>query len=167
MTPRMMPVMDPPRFPGREPIAPQPPDQEHTRVVSDLVLYDGGCGLCHRSVASLARRDRDGSRFVFAPLGGETAGTRLGAGALGQHPAGTVVLLDEGGRLLTKSDAVLRALVRLGGGWRLLSGAARLVPRPLRDGVYLAVARIRGRLFARPRRVCPSLPAHLAGRFLT
>ncbi len=132
----------------------------------ELILYDGDCGLCHRSVAFLARRDRDGSRFVFAPLGGETAEVRLGSGHSGPYPAGTVVLLDEGGRILTRSDAVLRALVRLGGGWRLLAGAARSVPRPLRDGAYLAVARIRGRLFARPRGVCPSVSAHLAGRFL-
>lgn len=132
----------------------------------DLVFYDGGCGLCHRSVAFLARRDRDGTRFLFAPLGGDTATARLGGGRFGPCPAGTVVLLDERGRLLTRSDAVLRALVRLGGGWRLLAGAARLVPRPLRDGAYLAVARIRGWLFARPRGVCPRLPALLAGRFL-
>lgn len=132
----------------------------------DIVLYDGGCGLCHRSVSFLARRDRDGSRFLFAPLGGETAGTRLGGGGLGQHPPGTVLVLDAEGTLRTRSDAVLHALDQLGGAWRIVAGAMRVVPRPLRDGVYRAVARIRGRLFARPRGTCPRLPPHLAGRFL-
>jgi predicted DCC family thiol-disulfide oxidoreductase YuxK len=141
-------------------------DLAHTRRVPDLVLYDGGCGLCHRSVSFLARRDRDGSRFLFAPLGGETARTRLGGGGFGQHPAGTVVVLDEKGAVRTRSDAVLHVLDRLGGGWRIVASAMRVVPRPLRDVAYLAVARIRGRLFARPQEACPRLPLYLASRFL-
>lgn len=132
----------------------------------DLVFYDGDCGLCHRSVAFLARHDRDGSRFLFAPLGGETAVARLESTVPGPFPAGTVVILEGEGRLQTRSDAVLHALGRLGCGWRLLAGAARFVPRPLRDGAYLAVARIRGRLFARPPGACPCLPDRLAERFL-
>ncbi|MBK6406194.1 MAG: DUF393 domain-containing protein [Holophagales bacterium] len=94
----------------------------------DLVLYDGGCGLCHRSVAFLARRDRDGSLFVFAPLGGPTATVRLVAGGDGPLPSGTVAVLDETGRLRTRSDAVLHALDRLGGGWRVVAGAMKVVP---------------------------------------
>lgn len=135
-------------------------------TVPDLLLYDGSCGLCHRSVAFLARRDRDGSRFVFAPLGGETAAARLGTTDPGTFPAGTVVVLDERDALRTRSDAVLHALERLGGTWRGLALCLALVPRPLRDGTYSLVARVRGRLFARPEGTCPRLPAGLAGRFL-
>lgn len=132
----------------------------------DLVLYDGGCGLCHRSVAFLARCDPDGTRFVFAPLGGETALARLGATGRGTLPAGTVVVLDARGALIRRSDAVLHALGRLGGAWRVLACFLALVPRPLRDGAYSLVARVRGRLFARPEGTCPRLPAALAERFL-
>jgi predicted DCC family thiol-disulfide oxidoreductase YuxK len=134
--------------------------------VPDLVLYDGGCGLCHRSVAFLARRDRDGSRFRFAPLGGETAGARLAETAAAPLPAGTVVLLTADGRLLSRSSAAIHALGRLGGAWRGLARCLALVPRPLRDAVYSLVARVRGRLFARPEGTCPRLPAGLAERFL-
>ncbi len=131
----------------------------------DLVLYDGGCGLCHRSVAFLARRDRDGSRFLFAPLGGETASARLAETAAAPFPA-TVVLLTADGRLLFRSDAALHALARLGGAWRGLARCLALVPRPLRDATYSLVARVRGRLLARPEGACPRLPADLAERFL-
>jgi predicted DCC family thiol-disulfide oxidoreductase YuxK len=134
--------------------------------VRDLVLYDGGCGLCHRSVSYLARRDRDGSRFRFAPLGGETAGARLAQPDAGGFPAGTVVVLTADGRVLLRSDAALHALGRLGGGWRALAAAFRAVPRPLRDAVYRLVARLRRRLFPPPSGACPRLPAGLAARFL-
>jgi len=162
----MTPVMDPERFPGCGYTASRRPDREHTRFVPDLVLYDGDCGLCHRSVSFLAGRDRDGTRFLFAPLGGETAATRLGTTGPGTLPAGTVIVLDEKGTVRTRSDAVLHALDRLGGVWRIVAGAMLVVPRPLRDGVYRTVALVRGRLFARPRGTCPRLPPHLAGRFL-
>ena len=36
-----------------------------------IVLYDGTCGLCHRSVQWLSRRDR--GQLWYAPLQGETA----------------------------------------------------------------------------------------------
>ena len=132
----------------------------------DLVLFDGACGLCHRSVAFLARRDRDGSRFRFAPLGGETAAARLAETDAGAFPAGTVVVLTAEGRLLFRSDAALHALGSLGGAWRGLARCLAIVPRPLRDGAYSLVARVRGRLFVRPKGTCPRLPAGLAERFL-
>jgi predicted DCC family thiol-disulfide oxidoreductase YuxK len=134
--------------------------------VPDLVLYDGSCGLCHRSVAFLARCDRDGTRFVFAPLGGETAAARLAETTAASFPAGTVLVLTADGRLLLRSDAVLNALGCLGGAWRGLASGLAFVPRPLRDGAYSLVARVRGRLFAQPEGSCPRLPANLAERFL-
>lgn len=147
-------------MPRRAPLLP------HNPPVPDLVLYDGACGLCHRSVAFLARRDRDGSRFRFAPLGGETAAARLEGRAVGPLPAGTVVVLTSDGRVLLRSEAVLRALARLGGPWRAFGAAFRAVPRPLRDAAYRLVARLRRRLFPPPAGACPRLPAGLAGRFL-
>ncbi|MBI5445766.1 MAG: DUF393 domain-containing protein, partial [Deltaproteobacteria bacterium] len=52
----------------------------------DLVLYDGGCGLCHRSVSFLARRDQDGSGFVFAPSRARRPGPGAGS-AVSSRPA--------------------------------------------------------------------------------
>ena len=63
---------------------------------------------------------------------------------------------------LTRSAAVLHALGRLGGLWRLIGWAGRLVPAFLRD----AVARLRHRLFGRPEGAFPLLPAGLRARFI-
>ena len=43
---------------------------------TDLVFYDGTCGLCHRGVRFFLAEDRAGTSFQFAPLGGELFGKR-------------------------------------------------------------------------------------------
>lgn len=129
------------------------------------LFYDGGCGLCHRAVLFLLARDHDGSRFLFAPLGGETFRTAVPPGERATLPD-TLVLLADDGRLLVRSDAVAESLRSLGGGWRAAAGLARLAPRRLRDAAYDTVARSRRRLFAAPRAACPVVPARLRSRFL-
>lgn len=77
----------------------------------------------------------------------------------------SVALLTHSGRLLVKSDAVLHALAGIGGGWKWLGGALRLIPRAVRDTAYDAMARIRKRFFVAPQQTCPMLPPALRGRF--
>jgi predicted DCC family thiol-disulfide oxidoreductase YuxK len=134
-------------------------------LTHDLVFYDGHCGLCHGTVRFLSARDADGSRFRFAPLQGEEIRRRIPENERGSLPD-SIVVLDTAGRLLVRSDAVLHALGRVGGGWTVLAGVLRIVPRALRDPVYDLVARVRKRLFRRPDDVCPILPPELRGRFL-
>lgn len=131
---------------------------------SGIVFYDGNCGLCHGFVRFAVARDRS-ARFRFAPLQGEEIRRRLTPEQILALPD-TVVLLDGHGDLTVKSDAALGVLSGLGGGWRAAARVARVVPRFLRDGVYDAVARVRGRLFRRPADVCPVVPGDLRSRFL-
>lgn len=111
-----------------------------------LVLYDGVCGLCHRSVQLLLRVDRD-QALMFAPLQGETA-----AALRSRHPEvptniDTVVYI-EGGRVHLRSRAFVRLARRLPYPWKLVSWLW-VVPRPLADVVYGLVARVRYRLFGK------------------
>jgi predicted DCC family thiol-disulfide oxidoreductase YuxK len=115
-----------------------------------LLLYDGVCGLCDRTVQFLLARDARG-RLAFAPLQGPTAAAaraRLGFPA----ELSTVVLITDPGtpaeRAHLCSDAVLRALEGLGGAWRL-AAVLRIVPRALLDPLYGLVARHRYRWFGR------------------
>lgn len=129
------------------------------------LFFDGGCGLCHRAVLFLLARDPGGGRFLFAPIGGETFRATLPAAVRGSLPD-SLVLSGEG-RLLVRSEAVLEALDLVGGGWRALARVGRLLPLPLRDGLYDAVAKARRRLFAAPAGgPCPVVPPSLRGRFL-
>lgn len=135
-------------------------------TAADLVLYDGDCGLCHGAVKRLLVWDKDGSRFLYAPLAGETAALRLAA--LGNLPDSIVVLDPKGGHH-TEFAAVRRVLTRLGEGgpwyWGLLAACARITPRFLGDLGYRFVARIRRRLFAPPTGACPLVPKDQARRF--
>ena len=127
----------------------------------ELLFYDGECGLCHGAVKFVLRRDRDGSRFRFAPLQGETfARSGIDAAALPD----SFVIRRADGAVLTRAAAVVHMLRRLGGGWGALAALSRAVPG--KDALYDWVARNRKRWFARPDGLCPLLPREIAARFL-
>lgn len=117
-----------------------------------VVLYDGACGLCGRTVAWIAARDRD-RRLAFAPLQGETA-ARLRA-LRPEIPAGldSVVFVEPAGTSL-RGRALLRLSRHLPPPWRWASWLARLPVLPL-DLAYRLVARVRHRLWGR-RDACPA-----------
>jgi predicted DCC family thiol-disulfide oxidoreductase YuxK len=116
-----------------------------------LLHYDGACAFCHGFVRFVLAEDASGGAFRFAPLA-----------------AGDTLIVQTGeGRTLTRSTAVLEVLERLGGVWRPIAVAGRLVPRVLRDAGYDAFARVRRRLFPRPEDACPVLPAALRARFVS
>ena len=130
---------------------------------TDLLFYDGYCGLCHRTVLFILARD-DGSRFRFAPLQGETFALRVPPSQRAGLPDSIVLLHGE--QLLLRSDAVLHILRRLGRGWYLLAALGSICPRPFQNWLYDGVAKIRHRLFKKPEEACPLLPPELRSRFL-
>lgn len=109
------------------------------RAAPLIVLFDARCGLCERSVAWLARRDREGA-LLFAPNDGVTA--RLAGEPAGGEPSGVVVL--EGSRRLVGAPALARALRALGGVWAPLGSLLDALPRPLSGVIYRWVAGRRG-----------------------
>jgi predicted DCC family thiol-disulfide oxidoreductase YuxK len=130
----------------------------------DTVFYDGHCGLCHRWVKFVMPRDRDGSRFVFAPLQGPTFAEAVPETRRKTLPDSIIVQTADG-ELLTRSDAVRHILRRLGGFWGFCGGLMGVVPRAIRDWGYDRVAAIRHRFFARPNEACPLMPPELRQRF--
>lgn len=110
----------------------------------DLILYDGQCGLCNRTVRRLVSIDRD-RRFRYASLQGEL-GTRLRA-ERDDIPDGldSFVYL-QGGVARLRSSAFVHAARRLRYPWKALSWLW-IVPWFLRDLVYRLIARIRYRVW--------------------
>jgi predicted DCC family thiol-disulfide oxidoreductase YuxK len=138
-------------------VKPAPP------TARERLYYDGTCGLCHRAVRFLLAEDPSGGGFRFAPLDSETF--RGVSGHLPRPLPDSLILETAEGAFLMRSAAVLHALARLGGLWRPLAAAGGLIPTPLRDAAYDAVARVRYRVFARPTEACPVTPPHLRSRF--
>jgi len=115
-----------------------------------LILYDGLCGLCDRSVQWLLGHDRR-QALVFAPLQGETARPYLAA-AGAERGFDTMVCVERttsgGESVTTRSRAWFRIVRRLGLPWSLL-GLFRVLPTFLTDAVYRVVSRNRTRWFRR------------------
>ncbi len=76
------------------------------------------------------------------------------------------MLQTSDGDMLFRASGVLRVASRLGGLWRVLGGLAGLLPRGLRDAAYDLVARVRYKLFPRPKKACPLVTDELRSRFL-
>ena len=132
----------------------------------DIVLYDGVCGLCNGFVRFILPRD-PAARFRFASLQSAFARALLARHGRDARDLDTVyVVTSRGGdeRVLSKSEAVLHVLARLGWPWRAGAIAAPL-PARLLDAAYDLVARSRYRLFGR-HDACPLPAPEWRGRFI-
>ena len=133
-----------------------------------VLLYDGVCGFCNKTVQMILARDQSGA-MRFAALQSD-----FGKAVLERHPelkgVDSVVYLErpanEPGveRVYVRSRAALRVVSYLGGPWKLLL-AAYIVPTPLRDFLYNLFARHRYRLFGRYD-TCLLPPPEVRSRFL-
>lgn len=111
-----------------------------------VVLYDGECGLCHRSVKFILRHERD-DELRFAPLQGETA-----AALRARHPSipanlDTVVLVDRD-RVYLRSKAFLYLARHLRGPWSW-AYRVRWFPGVVLDLLYRVVAAVRYRVWGK------------------
>lgn len=134
----------------------------NTDIKYPVLLFDGVCNLCNASVQWVLKRDRKGA-FRFASLQSETGQELLKAFGFSQKNFDTVVLID-GGRIYTRSDAPLEVVRRLGGGWPLLT-VFKIIPLAVRNAVYDWVACNRYRWFGK-REACMLPRPEWKDRFL-
>jgi predicted DCC family thiol-disulfide oxidoreductase YuxK len=111
-----------------------------------LILFDGVCNLCNRTVQFLLKRDA-GKKFRFASLQGTTGQQILRERGLSSSDFNSFILIEDG-KLYSRSIAVLRMLRLLGGGWKLFYGLI-IIPRFIRDPLYNLIARNRYKWFGR------------------
>ncbi|MCW7538168.1 DCC1-like thiol-disulfide oxidoreductase family protein [Aquabacterium sp. A7-Y] len=128
-----------------------------------IVVFDAHCLLCSGWVQFLVKHDRAG-RLRFASMQGDTGRALLQAAGLRVDAGLDTLLVLDGQRSWQHTAAILRVLHALGWPWRL-AWAGWIVPAPLRDALYRAIARRRYRLFGCSDR-CMMPPPGQAGRFL-
>jgi len=137
-----------------------------TTTDAPVLLYDGVCGFCNKSVQMILDRDPAGT-MRFAALQSD-----YGQAIVARHPelrdVDSVVFVENSGataeRVFIRSEAALRVAKYLGGAWRVFL-ASKIIPRPLRDFLYDLVARNRYKLFGKYDS-CMLPPPEVRSRFL-
>ena len=130
--------------------------------MTDIVIFDGVCNLCARSVQFILRHESE-PRFQFSPVQSAAGARLLTAHGYSAANVATFVFLSEG-KVYTRSTAALRIARHFKGPWQLLR-ALWIVPRPLRDLLYDLVARNRYSWFGKADS-CLMPTSELSARFL-
>ena len=127
----------------------------------NIILFDGVCGLCDRSIQFVIAHDHD-QYFKFASFQSK-AGEQI-CKKFGLNSGMSTFYLIEAGIVYDKSDAWMKILRRLNAPWRYLS-VFSIVPRAIRDWVYDQIGRNRYRWFGKMES-CPIPDPSVADRFL-
>ncbi len=130
--------------------------------MSKIVLFDGFCNLCSRSVKFIIRHDRHGV-ILFAALSSDVGQRLLKEHEIDSEKIDSIVYLRDDIALI-KSTAVLYILRDIGGWYKLLF-AFIVIPRFLRDLTYNLIAKSRYRVFGR-KQYCLIPGESIKARFL-
>jgi predicted DCC family thiol-disulfide oxidoreductase YuxK len=131
--------------------------------VEPVVLYDGVCGLCNRTVRWILKHERDHA-VRFATLQGPTAAALRARHPNIPHDLDSVVFVT-GGRAYLRSKAFLHAAKHMRAPWRW-GHAFRWMPGFLLDLPYRLIARLRYRVWGKSD-ACELPPAEHRARFLS
>ncbi len=127
-----------------------------------IILFDGTCAFCERSVRLIATRDHGYFQFGASQNPeGRALLERFGT----SREATRSIILIEGERIYLRSDAVLRIATRMRAPWKY-AGVFLWVPRPIRDAVYRVVAAIRMRI-AGTSNACEIPPPEIRERLIS
>ncbi|MBD1548664.1 thiol-disulfide oxidoreductase DCC family protein [Roseibium aggregatum] len=127
-----------------------------------IIVFDALCVLCSTNAQFILKHDRRG-HFRLASMQGDVGAALFRRCGIDPADPESFVIV-EGDTVLRNSDAVLAIYDGLGGAWRALT-VFRIIPRFLRDRLYLLVARNRYRIFGR-RETCWVPSPEQAGRIL-
>ena len=129
--------------------------------MAGIILFDGTCAFCERSVRLIATRDH--GYFKFGASQNPEGRALLERFGTTREASRSIILIEEG-QLYLRSDAVLRIASHMRAPWKY----ARVflwVPRPLRDVVYRIVAAVRLRI-AGTSNACEIPPPEISERLI-
>jgi predicted DCC family thiol-disulfide oxidoreductase YuxK len=132
------------------------------KAMHGVVLFDGTCAFCERSVKFIAKRDPE-KYFRFGASQTPQARELLAQHGFTRESARSLVLIEDG-QVYLRSTASLRIARRLRWPWSM-AGALLIVPRPIRDAAYRVVAAIRHRI-AGTSNACEIPPPEIRERMI-
>jgi predicted DCC family thiol-disulfide oxidoreductase YuxK len=130
-------------------------------MAGGVILFDGTCAFCERSVRFFAARD--GGYFRFGASQTPEAAALLAQYGTTREAARSIILIEDG-QVYLRSTASLRIMKRLNAPWRW-AGVLLYVPLPIRDAVYRMVAAVRHRV-AGESNACEVPPPEIRARLI-
>ncbi|WP_379553415.1 thiol-disulfide oxidoreductase DCC family protein [Qipengyuania sp. DGS5-3] len=127
-----------------------------------IILFDAECVLCSYNARFVLKFDRS-ARFRLASMQSEVGAALFRKFGIDPSDPDTIIVV-EGETAKRDSDAVLSIYEGLGWPWKI-AGIARIIPRALRDPIYLLIARNRYKIFGK-RETCWLPPEHMRDRLL-
>lgn len=114
-----------------------------------IVLFDGVCNLCNSAVQFIIKRDKK-NIFLFSALQSQATEQLLQQQGIKlnntKQPESIIVLSK--GKCYDKSSAALIIAKHLGCFWSLMH-VFWIIPKPLRDAVYMFISRNRYKWFGK------------------
>ena len=129
--------------------------------MNNIVLFDGVCNLCNRSVDFVIRHEKS-HKLQFASLQSDVGKSIVNKSGLDEIPDSVMLYVD--GKLLIRSDAVLAISTYLKQPYTY-GIIFKYVPKILRDSVYNLIAKNRYRWFGK-KETCRVPSADERERFL-
>lgn len=126
-----------------------------------IVLFDGDCGLCSRSVKFILKKEKH-HHLLFSALQSKPGNEYLEQFQL-KGKADSIVFIKNN-KTFIKSSAALRLCLELKGLWPLMMGFI-IVPPFIRDAVYDYIAKNRIKWFGNAD-YCEMMTPELRDRFL-
>lgn len=129
--------------------------------MNNIVLFDGVCNLCNRSVDFIIRNEKS-DKLQFASLQSDVGKSIVNKSGLDEIPDSVMLFVD--GELLVRSDAALAISTYLKRPYAY-GIIFKYVPKILRDSVYNLIAKNRYRWFGK-KETCRVPSADERERFL-
>jgi len=129
--------------------------------MSGVILFDGTCAFCERSVRFIAARDH--GYFKFGASQNPEGRELLARHGTSREAAKSLILIEDG-QVYLRSTAVLRIARHITAPWRF-AAVFLWLPVPIRDAVYRVVAAIRYRI-AGQSNACEIPPPEIRARLI-
>ncbi|MDH7446097.1 thiol-disulfide oxidoreductase DCC family protein [Aquimarina sp. 2201CG14-23] len=114
-------------------------DLETSLQNKSIIIYDGVCGFCNKSVQFILQ-NKPNSEIRFIAFQSEIAKELMAKKEIKTDMSS--ILLVENGKLYSKSSAVLKVLNKLNTRWKYLYYFI-IIPAPIRDFCYSIIAKYR------------------------
>lgn len=115
---------------------------ENEASSAPMLVYDGSCGFCSRSVRFILRHERRHDLLFVTRDSelGQSLRRRFGMESIQS------MLWIEDGRAFAESGAVIKAAGYMGGWWSRLAALGSLFPATVLNRIYKVIAKYRRRL---------------------